>query len=291
MSREKSTVKGDRRTKSKPVISNGSSDYVDTGKSCPSSSIKAVHQSNINVNWDKIKSFIKSYVDTKFNDLREIIVKQYEDSNDKIVKQHAELLKLLTHNKHIEKRTFEGCSFAIGNATLDDLLASVVNQKHKYTNIETSKIVHIHKDQAVGTHQFRFGVCQLSDNSHSYSFSISLLSRTQKSGLFRGMSSKAVVALHILAVRVKNHAIKRFSKKLMWILIMFHSCQSLSCIELQNVREVESLGAIPELQNYVANAGYRSHPSEKSCHQSERLQYYTALGLTSYEGHPSDRLD
>lgn len=62
MSREKSTVKGDRRTKSKPVISNGSSDYVDTGKSCPSSSIKAVHQSNINVNWDKIKSFIKSYV-------------------------------------------------------------------------------------------------------------------------------------------------------------------------------------------------------------------------------------
>ena len=56
-------------------------------------------------------------------------------------------------------------------------------------------------------------------------------------------------------------------------------------------REVESIGAIPELQNCVASAGCRSHSLENACHPLNRLDYYTALDLTSCEGHPLERLD
>ncbi|PHT58872.1 hypothetical protein CQW23_01235 [Capsicum baccatum] len=57
------------------------------------------------------------------------------------------------------------------------------------------------------------------------------------------------------------------------------------------IREAESLGVIPKLQNCVASTGCRGHPSGKVGHPSDRLDYYIALGLTSCEGHPSDRLD
>ncbi|KAF3634576.1 putative LRR receptor-like serine/threonine-protein kinase [Capsicum annuum] len=53
----------------------------------------------------------------------------------------------------------------------------------------------------------------------------------------------------------------------------------------------ESLGIIPELQNYVASAGCRSHLLEKAYRPLDRLDYYAALGLTSCEGHPLERLD
>ncbi|KAF3674437.1 hypothetical protein FXO37_06399 [Capsicum annuum] len=56
-------------------------------------------------------------------------------------------------------------------------------------------------------------------------------------------------------------------------------------------KEEEPLGEIPKLQNFTASAGCRSHPLEKACHPLDRLDYYTALGLTSYEGHLLKRLD
>ncbi|KAF3673010.1 hypothetical protein FXO38_05837 [Capsicum annuum] len=138
---------------------NSVSEHVDAGKMCPTSSSKSVNQSTSDVNWDEIKS-----VDKKFNDLHDIIVKQHEDSNVKIDKQHSKLMQMLTNNNHTEKKVvgdtnkfigdessddmsedayfdgnrssihklskeFEGCSVDIENATLDVLVEAVVNQK------------------------------------------------------------------------------------------------------------------------------------------------------------------
>ena len=38
------------------------------------------------------------HVDEKFNFLHELIVKQHQDSNEKMDKQHAELIQMLKHN-------------------------------------------------------------------------------------------------------------------------------------------------------------------------------------------------
>ncbi|KAF3663141.1 hypothetical protein FXO37_12160 [Capsicum annuum] len=167
---------------------NSVSEHVDAGKMCPTSSSKSVNQSTSDVNWDEIKS-----VDKKFNDLHDIIVKQHEDSNVKIDKQHSKLMQMLTNNNHTEKKVvgdtnkfigdessddmsedayfdgnrssihklskeFEGCSVDIENATLDVLVEAVVNQKLNYVNVETSITNHIHKDQP-----YNFRICSSRD--------------------------------------------------------------------------------------------------------------------------------
>ncbi|PHU14857.1 hypothetical protein BC332_16062 [Capsicum chinense] len=152
---------------------NSVSEHVDAGKMCPTSSSKSV--------------------DKKFNDLHDIIVKQHEDSNVKIDKQHSKLMQMLTNNKHTEKKVvgdtdkfisdessddmsedayfygnrssihklskeFEGCSVDIENATLDVLVEAVVNQKSNYINVETSITDHIHKDQP-----YNYRICSSRD--------------------------------------------------------------------------------------------------------------------------------
>ncbi|KAF3622024.1 hypothetical protein FXO38_31543 [Capsicum annuum] len=121
--------------------------HVHAEKTTPSSSSKLVCHDNSNETWDEMKLFFQSYVDTKFNFLHDLMVKQHQESNEKIDKQHAELIQMLKHNNQINEKDVEGCCEDITTARLGALVKFVVNQNSANPNVGTPSTVHINKDQ------------------------------------------------------------------------------------------------------------------------------------------------
>ncbi|XP_047263762.1 uncharacterized protein LOC124896266 [Capsicum annuum] len=165
-----------RTVPTQKIVSSGS-EHVHAEKTTPSLSLKSVCQDNSDEKWDDIKLFLQSYVDTKINCLHDLIVKQHHDSNEKMDKQHAELIQLLKHHsqknekqkgeektgnipskedvedieifktlKEKEKKDVEGCSEDNATAIPDALVESVLNHNSDNTNVGTSITVHVYND-------------------------------------------------------------------------------------------------------------------------------------------------
>ncbi|KAF3641720.1 hypothetical protein T459_19180 [Capsicum annuum] len=93
--------------------------------------MKAGHQDSSDQKCNELKLFLQSDVDQKFTFLHKVMVKQHEESNDKRNKQHAELMCMLKHIKHINEKYFEGFSSDVGTSTLDAHVEEMKNQEMK----------------------------------------------------------------------------------------------------------------------------------------------------------------
>ncbi|PHU28731.1 hypothetical protein BC332_00824 [Capsicum chinense] len=135
------------RTVSTQKTPSSDSKRVHAEKTTSSSSSKSVRHDNSDETWDEMKLFFQSYVDRKFNFLHDLTVKQHQESNEKVDKQHAELIQMLKHNNQINEKDVEGCCEDIATARLDALVKFVVNQNSANPNVGTPSTVHINKDQ------------------------------------------------------------------------------------------------------------------------------------------------
>ncbi|KAM3308819.1 hypothetical protein P3S67_010563 [Capsicum chacoense] len=153
------------------------SEHVYAEKRTPSSSLKSICQDNSDEKWNDIKLFLQSYVDTKINFLHDLVFKQHQDSNEKMDKQHAELIQMLKHNsqknekqegegkignvpskedvedieifktlKEKGKKDVEGFSEDNTTASLDAFVEFMVNHNFDNTNVKTSTTMHVHND-------------------------------------------------------------------------------------------------------------------------------------------------
>ncbi|PHU14571.1 hypothetical protein BC332_15776 [Capsicum chinense] len=125
-------------TRTVPIQKTPSSDSERAEKTTPSSSSKSIRQDNFDEKWNEIKLFFQSYVDTKFNFLHDLMIKQHQESNEKMDKQHAELIQMLKHNNQINEKDVEGVSADIAPTTLEYLIAVVENLKPDSANVGTS---------------------------------------------------------------------------------------------------------------------------------------------------------
>ncbi|KAM3375820.1 hypothetical protein P3S68_014534 [Capsicum galapagoense] len=96
--REKTPSPVSRRNMPTDQTWTSDSQRIDAPNTTPSSSIKSAHQ-----------------VDQKFTFLQELMAKQHEDSNNKMDKQHIELINMLKHNKHTAEKDEE-----VGGFTTED---------------------------------------------------------------------------------------------------------------------------------------------------------------------------
>ncbi|PHU13426.1 hypothetical protein BC332_14631 [Capsicum chinense] len=126
--------------KSMPIDQLRTSDLerVDAPTLTPSSSGKSGHQDSSDQKWNKLKFFLKSYVDQKFTFIHKVMVKQHEESNDKRNKQYVELMSMLKHIKHTHEKDFEGFSSDVRTSTLNAFVEETVNQESEDIGTATS---------------------------------------------------------------------------------------------------------------------------------------------------------
>ncbi|PHT34420.1 hypothetical protein CQW23_26220 [Capsicum baccatum] len=146
------------------------SDCVAAAKTTPSSSSKSVYHATSDEKWDEIKSFLHSYVNKKFNVLHDLMVKQHEDSNDKMDKQLVELMHMLKQNKYTSEKDIEDCCVDIGAAILDALVEAADDFSSTISESAQAELDAIMKGLAVSVNDLPLEVFKPSEdtvNRHS----------------------------------------------------------------------------------------------------------------------------
>ncbi|XP_047270414.1 uncharacterized protein LOC107874080 [Capsicum annuum] len=156
-------------TRTVPIQKTPSFDSERAEKTTPSSSSKSICQDNSDEKWNEIKLFFS--VDTKFNFLHDLMVKQHQESNEKMDKQHAELIQMLKHNNQINEKDQKVGKEKTGNVSSKDDVEDIEifktpQEKEKKIAGETVKSIDIDSaDDSMDGHYFNWNRSPIQEQS------------------------------------------------------------------------------------------------------------------------------